>query len=109
MMRILLGAQASLPACLGQLAIAGNHAGRDACAPREFRRRKHMLRRLLIAGWLAALFTAFALAQQAGQIVGSVTDNKGAAVANATVKARSEERRVGKERTQSWAEAPTDT
>ncbi len=46
-----------------------------------------MLRRLLIAGWMAALLTAYALAQQAGQIVGSVTDNKGAAVANATVKA----------------------
>ena len=36
-----------------------------------------MLRRLLIAGWLAALFMATALAQQAGQIVGSVMDNKG--------------------------------
>src|SRR6266511_1929791 len=34
-MLLLLGAQASLPACFGQLALAGNHAGRDACAPRR--------------------------------------------------------------------------
>src|SRR5499426_3263814 len=46
-----------------------------------------MLRRVLIAGWMAALLSAYALAQQAGQIVGSVTDDKGAGVANATVKA----------------------
>ena len=45
-----------------------------------------MLRRLLIAGWMAALLTVYAVAQQAGQIVGSVTDNKGAAGANATVR-----------------------
>jgi hypothetical protein len=32
----LLGAQASLPACFGQSVIAGNHAGKDACAPRRF-------------------------------------------------------------------------
>jgi hypothetical protein len=30
-----LGAQASLPACFGQSAIAGNLAGKDACAPRK--------------------------------------------------------------------------
>lgn len=29
-----LGAQASFPACFGQSAIAGNPAGKDACAPR---------------------------------------------------------------------------
>src|SRR5262245_24918587 len=29
-----LGAQASLPACFGQSAIAVNPAGKDACAPR---------------------------------------------------------------------------
>jgi hypothetical protein len=29
-----LGAQASLPACFGQTVIAGNPAGKDACAPR---------------------------------------------------------------------------
>jgi hypothetical protein len=32
----ILGAQASLPACFGQSVIAGNPAGRDACAPRMF-------------------------------------------------------------------------
>jgi len=31
-----LGAQASLPACLGQSVIAGYSAGKDACAPRKF-------------------------------------------------------------------------
>ncbi len=31
-----LGAQASLPACSDQSVIAGNHAGKDACAPRKF-------------------------------------------------------------------------
>ena len=46
-----------------------------------------MLRRVLIAGLLATLLSAYALAQQAGQIVGSVTDDKGAAVAGATVRA----------------------
>src|SRR5262245_16085591 len=30
------GAQASLPACFGQSALAGNPAGKDACAPRQF-------------------------------------------------------------------------
>src|SRR5215510_14038401 len=30
----ILGAQASLPACFGQSVIAGNPAGKDACAPR---------------------------------------------------------------------------
>jgi hypothetical protein len=30
----ILGAQASLPACFGQSVIAGNLAGKDACAPR---------------------------------------------------------------------------
>jgi hypothetical protein len=29
-----LGAQASLPACFGQSLLAGNPAGKDACAPR---------------------------------------------------------------------------
>src|SRR5262245_50044764 len=33
---LLLGAQASLPACFCQSAIAGNPAGKDACAPRGF-------------------------------------------------------------------------
>jgi len=32
----ILGAQASLPACFDQSAIAGNPAGKDACAPRMF-------------------------------------------------------------------------
>jgi hypothetical protein len=31
-----LGAQASLPARFGQSVIAGNPAGKDACAPRQF-------------------------------------------------------------------------
>jgi hypothetical protein len=31
-----LGAQASLPACFGQSVNTGNHAGKDACAPRQF-------------------------------------------------------------------------
>jgi hypothetical protein len=31
-----LGAQASLPACIGQSVIAGTPAGKDACAPRKF-------------------------------------------------------------------------
>src|SRR5215813_11418497 len=46
-----------------------------------------MLRRILFAGCLATILTAYGLAQQAGQIVGSVTDGKGEAVAGATVKA----------------------
>src|SRR5215510_8480903 len=46
-----------------------------------------MLRRVLMTGWLALMLSAYAFAQQAGQIVGSVTDDKGAAVAGATVKA----------------------
>jgi hypothetical protein len=31
-----LGAQACSPACFGQSVIAGNPAGKDACAPRQF-------------------------------------------------------------------------
>ncbi len=46
-----------------------------------------MLRRILFAGLLASLLAASALAQQAGQIVGSITDTKGAVVPGATVKA----------------------
>lgn len=46
-----------------------------------------MLRRILFAGLLASLLAANALAQQAGQIVGSVTDGKGEVVPGATVKA----------------------
>src|SRR5262249_7165688 len=46
-----------------------------------------MLRRILFAGCLSTILTAYGLAQQAGQIVGSVTDGKGEAVAGATIKA----------------------
>lgn len=46
-----------------------------------------MLRRILFAGWLAVLFALPAFGQEAGQIVGVVTDDKGAVVPNATVKA----------------------
>src|SRR5262245_33441155 len=46
-----------------------------------------MLRRILFAGLLASLLAVSALAQQAGQIVGSITDTKGEVVPGATVKA----------------------
>jgi hypothetical protein len=46
-----------------------------------------MLRRILFTGLLLSLLPASALAQQAGQIVGSITDGKGEAVPGATVKA----------------------
>src|SRR6185436_7382966 len=46
-----------------------------------------MLRRILLTVGFAVLLSANAFGWQAGQIVGSVTDDKGAALPGATVKA----------------------
>ncbi|MCI0389690.1 MAG: carboxypeptidase regulatory-like domain-containing protein [Acidobacteria bacterium] len=46
-----------------------------------------MLRRILFTVWLTSLLAITGFAQQAGQIVGAVTDNRGEAVPGVTVKA----------------------
>src|SRR5262245_42693007 len=68
-MRIPLGAQASLPACFPP-----EQAGKDACAPRDFLRRRIMMR-ILFSILLIGLLSPPTLAQATASKIDEISGN----------------------------------